>query len=55
MLNFIELLRKSRRMRKENNGLPFNVVIPNKTTEKVFRDKRNDPGSKFHGSRFKVN
>jgi hypothetical protein len=50
MLNFIELLRKSRRMRKENNGLPFNVVIPNKTTEKVFRDKRNS-GSKFHGSR----
>jgi antitoxin component of RelBE/YafQ-DinJ toxin-antitoxin module len=41
-------------MRKKNNGLPFNVVIPNKTTEKVFKDKRNS-GSKFHGSRFKVN
>ena len=29
---------------KMRNGLPFNVVIPNKTTEKVFKDtdvKRN--------------
>jgi DNA-damage-inducible protein J len=29
---------------KLRNGLPFNVVIPNKTTEKVFKDtdaKRN--------------
>jgi DNA-damage-inducible protein J len=23
---------------KLRNGLPFNVVIPNKTTEKVFKD-----------------
>ena len=37
-------------MRKENNGLTFNVVIPNKTTEKIFKDKCN-PGSKFNGSR----
>ncbi len=38
---------------KLRNGLPFNVVIPNKTTEKVFKDKRSTQvqSSMVHGSR----
>ncbi len=43
-LTTTEALNLFYRQVKLRNGLPFNVVIPNKTTEKVFKDtdvKRN--------------